>query len=62
MKPEDMIGTSLRFAAYCYEAADRCRDHVHHREHFLSLAKKWEQMAHNLERDIKILNESRVAR
>jgi hypothetical protein len=34
-----------------------CR-HARHREYFLSLAKKWEDMARNLEREV--INESRA--
>jgi hypothetical protein len=59
MKPEDRIAQLLDFASYCYVAAERCAE-VHHRDHFLSLAKGWEALARNLERDRKAINESRA--
>jgi hypothetical protein len=60
MKIEDMILHAIECAAYCYAAADRFRDQADHRERFLSLAKKWEAMARNFERDIKTINESQA--
>ena len=60
MKIEDMIVHAVECAAYCYAAAERVRNQIDHRERFLSLAKKWEAMALNFERDIRTINESQA--
>ena len=60
MKTDHMISRAIDFAAYCYEAAERCGQarQTQHQEYLLLQAKKWERHAHNIQRDTNAIVES----